>query len=148
MQPIASRATMLKNRLQTITNLMASMELLHQLRESKGVSMDPNVWFDDASIIQQACNEDVIGQDTRDALLRLNKAYQRAKHRNDFSAEDDETKKKALNRFVPDASGFATSTPFLAERACVIYRESQRSLLRDLGDLAAETIEADDDDEQ
>ena len=67
----------------------------------------------------------------------------------DAVAEDDETKKKALkSRFVPDASGFATSTSFLAERACVIYRESQRSLLRDLGDLAAETIEADDDDEQ
>lgn len=66
--------------------------------------------------------------------------------------EEDETKNKALARFVPDASGFATSTPFLAERACVIYRESQRSLLRDLGDLAAETIEAsrrlDDDDER
>ena len=53
--------------------------------------MDPNVWFDDASIIQQACNEDVIDQDTRDALLRLNKAYQRAIHRNEFSAKEDET---------------------------------------------------------
>ena len=67
----------------------------------------------------------------------------------DAVAEEDETKNIApKSRFVPDASGFATSTPFLAERACVIYRESQRSLLRDLGDLAAETIEADDDDEQ
>jgi hypothetical protein len=72
----------------------------------------------------------------------------------DDVAEEDETKNQALfcARFVPDASGFATSTPFLAERACVIYRESQRSLLRDLGDLAAETIEAsrrlDDDDER
>ena len=54
--------------------------------------MDPNVWFDDASIIHQACNEDVIDHDTKDALLHLNKAYQRAKHRNDFSAEEDETK--------------------------------------------------------
>ena len=72
----------------------------------------------------------------------------------DAVAEEDETKNRALkSRFVPDASGFATSTPFLAERACVIYRESQRSLLRDLGDLAAETIEAetgrlDDDDKR
>ena len=72
----------------------------------------------------------------------------------DAVAERDETKNIApKRRFVPDASGFATSTPFLAERACVIYRESQRSLLRDLGDLAAETIEAetgrlDDDDER
>ena len=54
--------------------------------------MDPNVWFDDACIIKQACSEDVIDHGTKDALLHLNKVYQRAKHRNDFSAEDDETK--------------------------------------------------------
>ena len=53
--------------------------------------MDPNVWFDDAFIIHQAFNEHVIDESTRDALLHLNKAYQRAKHRNEFSAKEDET---------------------------------------------------------
>ena len=45
-------------------------------------------------------------------------------------------------RLDADASGFATSSAFLAERACAMYRESQWSLLRDLEDLAVETIEA------
>ena len=87
-----SRATMLNARLQIIANLMASMELLHQLRQSAGTSMDPNVWFDDASIIHKAFNENVIDEDTRDTLLRLRRTYQQAKHRNEFSGEDDETR--------------------------------------------------------
>jgi hypothetical protein len=41
-----------------------------------------------------------------------------------------------------DASGFATSSTFLTERACAMVRESQRELLSDLEDLARETIEA------
>ena len=55
--------------------------------------MDPNVWFDDASIIHNSCRECVIDQHTKDALLRLSRAYQRAKHRNEFSAEDDDTRR-------------------------------------------------------
>ena len=41
-----------------------------------------------------------------------------------------------------DASGFATSSAFLTDRACAMVRESQRELLSDLEDLARETIEA------
>ena len=43
---------------------------------------------------------------------------------------------------APDASGFATSSAFLTDRACAMVRESQRELLSDLEDLARETIEA------
>ena len=53
--------------------------------------MESNVWFDDASIIHKTCNEKLIDEETRDALLRLNKAYQRAKHGNEFDAKEDDT---------------------------------------------------------
>ena len=79
--------------------------------------------------------------ETRDALSFLAESARRLA---DAAAptgagREPEAKKK---RFHPDASGFATSSAFLAERACAMYRESQRSLLRDLEDLALETIKA------
>ena len=87
----ANRASMLDERLQIITHYMANMEALHQLRQSAGDRMDTNVWFDDVSIIHQAFNERAITEDTRDALLDLNKTYQRAKHQNPFHAKEEET---------------------------------------------------------
>ena len=79
--------------------------------------------------------------ETRDALSFLAESARRLA---DAAAptgagREPEAKKK---RFHPDASGFATSSAFLAERACAMYRESQRSFLRDLEDLALETIKA------
>ena len=49
---------------------------------------------------------------------------------------------ESVSESALDASGFATSSTFLTERACAMVRESQRELLSDLEDLARETIEA------
>ena len=65
-----------------------------------------------------------------------------ARRRRDAIAAPPGESSRAESVAESDASGFATSSAFLTDRACAMVRESQRELLSDLEDLARETIEA------
>ena len=90
--------------------------------------------------IETERRETTRSESERDVIVLTFLAESARRRRDAIAAPPGESSR--AESVAPDASGFATSSAFLTDRACAMVRESQRELLSDLEDLARETIEA------